>query len=680
MASGIVSLYRTGATPDYVSFVSMWQSTPDAATNTSALTFTVTAHNNSGQFYVTGSATTTFTVGTNGTATGTVKTQTATLNISPGGTQTIYNQTFTCNHDVEGECSGLYSGSISGGITATGAGDFTLDKIQRGAMAMVALASKTETGATLNWFTGVPIDYFWYKIGNGNWVANGSVSGVSGAFTLTGLSANTTYSVKIKVRKASNQVITESDATTFTTYSYPYATNMPNFNIGSTLSVGLYNPLGRSVSVKLQDANGNQMGSQSTSGTAVSGYAGTSVVTALYGSIPNAKSGTYKIAVTYGGHTETRTGGKYYTVEANCKPALNAPTYADTSLATLVTLDDQIIVQNKSTPKVTVTGLASQKSASIASVTASIPGQTITLTVNGTTASGTFAASNSAVNMTCTVTVTDSRGYKTSKTVTMTVVAYYEPKVTLSVHRHNNYYSETDLKADVDFAAVGDNEITINYNAQVVDGTDTVRGTLTNHVTAVETMDNTQEWEVAVLVTDRFGSYVSVFAYLPKGVPIIFFDKDKYSVGINCFPEQIKTLEVDGAVLNRNVITATASGVQTSGTSSQKINVAQSAVVGDQLTIASGSVRIGAKLKNVLVSAIASTLSGTAGNHSVSIRKGSTAVATASRNISGSPYSDTIAIPPVLVSVAANDTISVYVSGFASSEYVGVVLTVEAMA
>lgn len=676
--NGFLNISRTGSTPSYVSFSSLWASTPDATTNTSTLTIQIVAQNSSPQFYVTGTITTAITITQVNLATGETKSQTTSLNISPNSSQTIYAQTFTCNHDANGECALRYSVSISGAITGTGAGNLTLDTIPVGAYPLLTFASATETGATLNWSTDVPIDYFWYKVGSGNWVANGSVSGRSGAFTLTGLSANTSYSVKIKVRRASNQVQTESAAATFTTYSYPYATNMPNFNIGSTLSVGLYNPLGRSVSVKLQDANGNQMGSQSTSGTTASGYAGASVVTALYGSIPNAKSGTYKIAVTYGGHTETRTGGKYYTVEADCKPSINTPTYMDTSTAAMVTGDNQIIVQNKSTAKITVTGCTPQKSATIASVTASIPGQTKTLTVSGTTAEGTLNATNSAVNVTCTVTLTDSRGYKATKTVTLTVAAYYYPKLTTTVHRHNNYYTDTDITADVDYAAIGSNAVTISFSATGSGGT--VTGTLTNHTLTTVQLDNEYDWTIGFIAVDSFSSMASGSVFLNKGVPLIFFDKDKYSVGINCFPTHDETLEIDGAVMNRNVMTATASAAQTSGTSSQKISVAASETVGDQLTISNGGVKIGSKVSKVLVSANVHSLSPSAGNHGVVIKNGSTNVAYGYRTMAATTNSESISIAPVLLSVAANDTLSVYVSGYASTEHVSVQFTVEAMA
>lgn len=678
MASGILSISRTGSTPSYVSFSSLWASTPNATTNTSTLSIQIVARNTSSQFYVSGSTCTTGVTVRANNSTGELKSQTVTLSLSPNSSQTIYTQSFTIHHDAEGNASITMSASVSGGITGTGAGTATLDQIQRGATAIVSLASKTETGATINWATDSAIDYFWYKINSGNWVANGSVSGTSGSFTLTGLTHNTSYTVTIKVRKASNQVQTESDALPFTTYSYPYATSMPNFNIGSTLSVGLYNPLNRSVSVKLQDANGNQMGSQSTSGTTASGYAGASVVTALYGSIPNAKSGTYKIAVTYGGHTETRTGGKYYTVEADCKPELNTPTYRDSSNNTITTGNDQIIVQNKSTPEVTVTGLASKKSATIASVTASIPGQTITLTVSGTSATGTFTPPNSAVNMTCTVTITDSRGYSTSKTVTMTVAAYFEPKVTVKAHRHNNYYSDTDVTVDVEYAQIGNNQIGIGMVAR--SDNDTISDTLLNGVTATYTMDNEEEWTIGIAVFDGFGTTVTTVVYLSKGMPIIFFDKDKYSVGINCFPSHDETLEVDGAVLNRNVMTAIASAAHTSGTSSQQITLTAGETVGDQLTIDSGGVKIGSKVSKVLVSVNVNSLSVSAGNHGVTIKNGAASVAYAYRTMTATPNSESISIAPVLLSVAANDTLSVYVSGYASTEYVSVQFTVEAMA
>lgn len=681
MASGILSISRTGTTPSYISFSALWGSVPDAATNTSAVTVQIVAQNNSTTTPLPGITTTTgVTIRANG-GTGEQKSNTVTFSLAPSSSQTIFTQTFTVTHDMDGNASITLSASISGGITGTGAGTGTLDHIaQQSVVPILMLASTTETGATINWATSAPIDYLWYKIDSQAWTANGAITGRSGSFTLTGLYADTMYSVKIKVRAAESQAESESEPLGVKTNAYPHATNMPDFLIGSSVAISLYNPLGRSVVVKMLDRNGTQVGSISTSGTAVSGFNGATTTAALYASIPNQHDGTYSIRVTYAGQNQTRTGGKYIVHNNVNRPTLDTPTYMDTSLATLVTDDDQIIVQNKSTAKITVTGLGAQNGASVASVSAAIPGQTITLTISGTSAEGTFAATNSATNVSCVVTVTDSRGVTNSKTITLTVAAYHDPEVTLTVHRHNNYYSPTDITVDVDMSVVGDNEITINYGAQSVDGQDTYTGTMNNHDTVTETLDNERDWFILVMVTDRFGSVVNTTYYLSKGMPIIFFDKDKYAIGVNCFPAHDNTFEVDGAVLNRNVMTATASAAQTTGTSSQKINVAAGETVGDQLTIDSGGVKIGAKLSKVLVSANVHTLSPAAGNHSVTIKKGATAVAYAYRTLTASGNTESINISPVLVSVAANDNLSVYVQGFASTEYVGIDFTVEAMA
>lgn len=670
-----MNIYRTGSTPTSISFIGSISSTADQATNSSSVTIRIEAWHDQSVTTVAGTATTAVTVQGESTET---KSQTTSYTLGAGDHVTIYQKSFTVQHDLNGDRTIAVGTSISGGISGIGQEYFTLDHIDVGAIPMISLNAKTETSATIKWLASAAINYLWYKVNSGNWVANGAISGTTGAFTITGLSANTAYSIKIKVRTASNGIQTESAAISVTTYSYPYATSMPNFSIGNKVTIGIYNPLGRTASVKLLDNTDTSVGSLSTSGTSVSGYNGAGAVAQLYATIPSSTSGQYKIQVTYGGHTETRTGGYYSIVAANCIPESNTPTYQDSnSTVTAVTGDNQIILQGKSTAQISVTGLSAKNSASIASVSASIPGQTITLTISGTAATGTFSATQQAADTTCTVTITDSRGVTATKTVTLHCIPYTAPQIQASARRHNNYYTDTDILAEVTFTAVGSNAVTITYSATGDGGS--ASGTLTNGTTSTVQLDNEYDWNIYVVATDSF-SLSSTIIFLAKGTPIIFFDRDLYSVGINCFPRNPKTFEVDGAVLNRNVVTLKASGATTSGTSSTKITLSTEAKVGDQLTLDNGGAKVGAKIKKVLVSANVTTLSPTAGTHTITIKNGNTAISTASRTLAASLNLETISITPVLTTVAANDNISVYVQGFASTESISVELTVEAMA
>ena len=686
MAGGDLQIYKTGLTDQYTGFMGWWSQTPVPASNRSTVSVgIVVTRSASALTPVYGSVTATVTLTANDNE-GITKSQTSpSIQLDPGGTVSLFAQDFTCYHDADGNCSVSFSLSIGGAVTGTGAGNFTLDRIISPVGLVTTLREKTETSATINWSTTAEIDYLWYSTDNGStWTANGSISGTAGAYTITGLSHNTSYSIKTKVQRKGTNISSISDAITTKTYSYPYATSMPNFVIGDTLRVGLYNPLGRSVTVYLDDRSDSQVGYLTTSGTYVQGFAGATVQTALYASIPSQTSGQYRVRVKYGGHTETRSGGQYSANAAVCKPTPGTATYKDTA-ASVVTLtgNDQYIVQSRSLPRITLTGAAGNYSASIASVSAKCLTQTIALTASGQNYVGDFSYINAIANVTVTVTVTDTRGITASTAVIMNVVPYQLPTIAATIKRHNNYYTDTDITPAATFAPVNiggtdKNSITITYTATPSVGSP-VSGSLTNNTTTTVQLDNNYDWTVRVEVQDATGIVSFVEQYVSKGTPIIFFDKDRYSVGINCFPDKIKTLEVDGAVLNRYVMTAGASG-NTASAVETKLSLSSTESVGDQLTIDTGSIKIGSKISKVLVTLQVSTSSPIAGLHTIKVKKGNTEVLTAARVLTASTYTETITTAAFLLAVQSADTISVYVQGFATTESYSAILTVEAMA
>lgn len=673
MASGIIFLYRTGTTDSGVNYQCSWSSTPNASNNTSAVTINI-AVRKTGETSVYGTCTAAVSFG------GRAQSQETILSATPGTTTVIFEKTFTVLHDFNGDYTGTVSVSITGAITGTGATSITLDHIDPPASVAQVLANKTETSITMNWTTSHKIDYFWYSTDGGTtWVSNGSISGTTGAYTITGLSANTTYSIKTRVRRADNQVVSESSAMSVTTYSYPYATSMPSFVIGNAVTIGLYNPLGRTCTVKLQTTGGTNLATMSASGTSASGFNGSTAVTAMYGSIPAALSATYRVAVTYGSHTETRTGGTYSVNQSASKPTISGVTYADANGQVQVFIqDDQLIVQNRSTPAVTAAGVESKNQATITSVVAKVGNDTLTLTLSGTTAAGTFPALDYSVNQTLTVTVTDSRGLTATATATMTFAEYKAPTASISARRANNYYSETDILVNATYSTMdGHNTVSIYYEAVEPTTLATRSGYLTNGTTTRVTLDNSFDWEITFRITDSFGGQATTYTVLlPKGVPVIFFDKNLSSVGVNCFPVFEKTFEVDGAVLNRNVITASVTAVTPSSTSTQKISLTDSTEVGDQLTLANGSVTIGSKITKVLASLLLTWVGATTNTVYAYIYKNSSSVATAAGYRAG--LQDSLVIPPKLLEVQSGDTISVYVSG--TTTIISAELTVEAMA
>lgn len=521
--------------------------------------------------------------------------------------------------DLDITFSGVYIHSIAGSDT------LQLTTIPRYATVSQTLSAKTETTATIKWSSDKTIDYIWYSIDNGStWTGINVSDGTSGSYTISGLSAGTTYNIKTRVRNKASQLTTDSSALSVQTYFYPYANSMPDFTIGDTVTIGVYNPLGRTFTITVIGADNSELTAGSSySGTSVTGFKADSYVNFWYRSIPNAKSGTYKVKITYGSISTTKTGGKYSVNLNDCAPVIGSASYRDTNNAVIaITEDDQKILRNLSTVRYDATGLAANKSATIASCKVVVNGNTYNLTVSGSTATGGDATIDSGSNISAVFTVTDSRGVTASKSVTIQMIDYALPSAIISLARQNNFYSETDITVDADYSSVdGKNQITISYKCKI-NGTSsfTVTGTLQDNVEATIVLNYEKAWDVVVTLVDRFGGTTTYNLYLSRGMPIIYFDRLKSSVGINCFPKDEKSIEVNGVNLERNVMTRSLSAAMTdlAVNTYTVIPFDLSNVAGGKLTATNdGGIEIGANVSKVLISGMLSydTINSTGSRH-----------------------------------------------------------------
>lgn len=597
---------------------------------------------------------------------------------------TVASGTATIKHNNDG--SKTFSASAEAGIytvavNCKGSGSWALDAIPRYATVSQSLTSKTETTATIKWTSDATIDYIWYSSNNGSsWTGINVADGTSGSYTISGLSANTTYQVKTRVRRKDSQLTTDSSALAVTTYAYPYANSMPNFTIGNTLKIGVYNPLGRTFTIAVIGADDSELtASSSYSGTSVSGFSNTTYTNFWYASIPNAKSGTYKVKITYGSQVSTKTGGTYTINESACKPSISGTSYKDTkSSVVAITQNDQNIVRNQSIVQYIASGLTAQKSASVASCKVVVNNKTYNLTLSGDSATGGNAMIDSGTDVSAVFTVTDSRGLTASKTITVKMFDWTLPSAIIMLERVSNFYSETNIMVDADYSSVdGKNAITITYKAKK-SGTSswTVTGSLDDNIQSQFVADNEYEWQVQVTLTDSFGGTTTYNLLLSRGMPIIYFDRLLSSVGINCFPKEEKSLEVNGVNLARSVMTrslkADITDLSVSTYTTIPLNLANSA--GDKLTATDdGGILIGANVSKVLVSArITYKTSTTNGFRHVRIVKNSpTTNNTLAWNydIMSENTTDYIAITPMLANVSEGDVIylSYYVPNMADT-------------
>lgn len=326
-------------------------------------------------------------------------------------------------------------------------------------------------------------------------------------------------------------------------------TNAPNFTDEQNPKITYSNPALENVStlqaaILSSDENTAYAAYRNISktGTSYTFSLTTAERNALRSASANSKTLSVKFAIktVIAGNTFYTYADKTLTI-VNASPVLGSFGYADTNATTLaITGDDQVIIQKNSTLVFTAGTATAQKGASIASYSIAFNGQTYT----GQTV--TITAPNISTDLAAVLTVTDSRGYTTSQSITVTVWAWSLPYALITAERQSNFYSETDILVDATYSSLdGNNAVVIKYRyKKVSDSTWSSYVTIQNRTTATATLDNTYQWNLQVVITDLLGS-VTYNLTIDRGMPLIYFDTDKYSVGINKFPVS-KSLEVDG--------------------------------------------------------------------------------------------------------------------------------------
>lgn len=597
----------------------------------------------------------------------------------------VFSKTLNIGHNADGSKTIWVSSLINHSVFSSSDQGFnvTLTKIPRYATSTQSLSSKTETTITMLWRSDSTIDYIWYSSNNGSsWTGVNVADGTSGSYTISGLRANTSYNVKTRVRRKDSQLTTDSSALSVTTYNYPYATTSNNFIIGDGAEIGIYNPLGRSYTCTIYGADNSAMGSYTGTytGTLNAEFKTAAAIDAQYKSIPNAKSGTYTVKVVYGSNTATRTGGTYTINSSECTPSIDTVSYADTnSTTTTITGNNQQIIQTHSIVRYTASSLTAKKYASISSCKVSVNNNNYTLSISGSTATGGNATINSASNVTATFTVTDSRGLTASKNITVNMLEWSVPSAIITLQRQNNFYSETDINVNADYASLNNkNSVTLKYRYKKT--TASTYGsyyTLSDGITSTFTIDNNYDWNVQVLVTDKLGS-TTYNLQVARGTPIIYFDRLKSSTGFNCFPQDEKSVEVNGVNISRNAMTRSLSAALTNLATNTYTIVPLDLYIGtgDKLTSTSDyGIKIGSNINAVMVSAqLGFNANPSNGSRHIRIMKNSYN----NNNTIGWSYNyitqgcpEVLVIPPILAAVTAGDIIYLWYYTIDSSDTIG---------
>lgn len=324
-------------------------------------------------------------------------------------------------------------------------------------------------------------------------------------------------------------------------------TNANNFNDEQNPSFSYSNPGGFSMSAYLQYGSTQITRNVGTASSGTYTFELTEAErTALRNAIPNSPtlSVIYGLKTTISGSVYTNTATRTMTI-VNANPTAVTLSYSDTNSTTVaITGDNQRIIQNKSILTAVIGSSTAKKGASISSYSTTING--VTVTGNGTKNMGVV---NLSQNGTLTTTVTDSRGFKTSTSVTVIIDAWQNPTAMVTLYRVNNFETSSRLKVDGSFSSLNNqNILTCEYATKRADQSNWSNWTTIANMTLVTVnLDNLYEWTVKVRIKDRLSDYIEYFATIGKGIPIMFIDTDKRSVGFNGFPTGTETVEINGS-------------------------------------------------------------------------------------------------------------------------------------
>lgn len=238
----------------------------------------------------------------------------------------------------------------------------------------------------------------------------------------------------------------------------------------------------------------------------------------------------------------------------NAQPLIGTISYEDIdSSITNITKNNQLIVQNKSNLNVTFTAGTLKKSATLSKYEFTFNG----VTKSSTSSSGTinFGKVNVSSSQNLSVTMYDSRGNKSTKTIKVNVLEYKEPSALVTLERLNNYEDETYLTVDGTISSLnGKNSMTIKYRYKESGGTYNSYQTIEDNTKYTLTLDKNKSYIFNILINDLLNGKYDNDHVLNKGVFPLFIDIDKNSVGINCFPKKEKTIEIEGEMYYNGVL------------------------------------------------------------------------------------------------------------------------------
>ncbi len=492
-----------------------------------------------------------------------INTQTVTVYHNSDGTK-------SCDISASWRFSGSYSGVSIGTITAST--NITLNTIDRAAPSVsLSTSNITASGVTISTTASTTCDTWQYSLdGGSSWTTFNSSSGTSKSYSITGLTPNTTYNVRVRARKASNYVYGYSSTISIKTLGGSVLSSVSTVTADAAtvniyISVTVYNS---SYTHTLTIKNGSST-VLTISGLSLSNGSNTVTLTStqrnnLLSAMANIKSftGTFTLT-TYSGGSQIGTASQktaiIQTTAANSTPTFTGFTYSDTnSISFAVTGDPQILIQGISYLRVIASTATAKNGASISSYSVTA-GEKVASSASTTLNVG---AINTTGTVPVTVTVIDSRGYTASATTNITVIPYSGIEIaTATMRRVNEVENTTQIEVSgnispVTIGIVNKNAFQLmryrykltsdsSYNSWI-----TITPTYTDTSFEYEneefiSLNADYSYNVQIIVSDKLTTD-TVTLTIPQGTPLLSFRRKM--VGVNNRNPQ-SAIDVNGEIM-----------------------------------------------------------------------------------------------------------------------------------
>lgn len=556
------------------------ETSTSTANNTSEISFSFTIYKASYSWSNWNSIT--YSISINGTSySGTIP------SYSAGSTLTIRTGSQTVSHNSDGTKSINYSFSVNDGSgksytcgNASASGSMDLSKIPRYAKASISLNSKTVNSVKLNYSTDATIDGIWVSKNGGAWESGYALSS---PINISGLSPNTKYTLKIRVKRLDSQLYSESNSIEVTTHQIATLSSVPNVNIGSAHTITWANPSGASTSLKLCKTDNSVIIDYGTvTGTS---KAITPTASKIYPLTPN--SNTYKaryiLTTTANGKSYTNSKDFTFTV-TNSNPTFNNFTYQDTNTTiTALTGNNQILVNGYSNVKATISTAnkaTSKNSATMKSYKLLIG--TKNTTANYNASADVNMSINQVNNNVIDLYAIDSRGNSTKVSKTANIKNYSNIKIkSLSATRQNNIGTITTLNFEGEFwnASFGSvaNAITsckykykTTSSSTWIDGKTTLTYTISgNKITGslniqgdagTDGFSVANSFDIQLILADKLSS-ATYNIILSSGNPALAIYKNNVAIGQQYNTSEGSKLQVNGKINATSLGTNLASAI-----------------------------------------------------------------------------------------------------------------------